>query len=129
MDIQTIQLQYHDSYISHHQIKSSCIVPNQKWKLDAQPGQAINISIINIDEPSHDTIGDVYGTVQNPSTESEIIFGAGPKENNLMVSSGAVIITLQQEAFNDAHFLLHIVGRCRCFIYFIFYVFNFYNVL
>ena len=70
-----IQVTHRDSYISSEDITSSCIKPNQDWKLAAQQGQRLNISIVNLN--AHGNSGDVYGTIQNPTTKDETVLDLG----------------------------------------------------
>ena len=108
-EISTIQILSRESYISSDKIASSCIKPNHDWKLEAQPGQSLNISIVNLFS-TNDNTGDIFGTIKNPVTKAEKMFGGGPREQHLILSSEEALINLQQDAFTNARFLLHVRG-------------------
>ena len=107
--IPIIQITSQESYISSDDITSSCIKPNQDWKLEAQKGQTLNISIVNLFD-ANGNVGDIYGTIRNPMTKDETIFGGGPRVQHLILSSESALINLQQPAFTHVRFLLHITG-------------------
>ena len=103
-----------ETYISSDEIKSSCLRPNQKWKLTAQIGQRLNISLINLSEGKNEA--GIYGTIENSNGNKQKIFGPGPREIHLIVSSDYAVVMLQQKAFADANFLIHIKGKMFLYV-------------
>ena len=102
-----IEMENQDSYISSDDIESSCINQNQPWILATQSGQSLNISLVNLGD-SHGS--DVYGTLKDQSTNREVVFGGGPREQHLMLSSEPLAVTIQTDALERVRFLLHIQG-------------------
>ena len=89
---------------------------SKKWKLTAQIDQRLNISLINLSEGQNEA--GIYGSIENSKGNEQEIFGPGPREIHLIVSSDYAVVTLQQQAFVDAHFLIHIKGNVcfRCIL-------------
>ena len=100
-----------ETYISSDELESSCLRPNKNWKLTAETGQRLNVSLINLSEGQNEA--SIYGSIENSNGNEQVIFGPGPREKHLIVSSDYVVVTLQQQAFADAHFLIHVKGRIK----------------
>ena len=105
-----INLSSHETYISSDEIKSSCLRSSKTWKLTAQIGQRLNVSFINLSEGNGNNAG-IYGSIENSNGNVQVLFGPGPREKHLLLSSDYAVVTLQQQAFGDAHFLIHVKGK------------------
>ena len=113
---ESIILSSHETYISSDEIKASCLKANKKWKITAQIGQRLNVSLINLSEGQGNE-ANIYGSIENSNGNEQAIFGPGQREKHLIVSSDHAAITLQQSAFAEAHFLIHVKGIITIYIY------------
>ena len=105
---ENIILNNDETYIASNEIKSSCLQPNKKWKLKAQTGQRLNISLIHLKEGNE---GRIYGSIESSNDDDHVVFGPGTRKQYLISSSDYAVITLQQHVFEDAHFIIHITGN------------------
>ena len=94
-------------YISSDEIHLSCKLNGREIAIYTNEGQTLNISVIDLNNNLKGT-DEIYGTINDPATKQNVVFGHGPRERHLTTSvSNEVILTIQSEH----RFILRFEGK------------------
>ena len=92
-----VEISTKDIYISSDKIHASCKSNGREISFYTNEGQTLNISVIDLSNNLLDT-DEIYGTINDPATKQNVVFGHGPRERHLTTSvSNEVTLTIQSE--------------------------------